>query len=212
MENKISTITPTELRPEVVENHRQIEDREALFRKFGFDIAPEIQFVLDCARPLTGHNLEIGTGKGRFLMSLAREGARVTTVDNDEETMACARLNAEYHGILGRIEWSLHNAEALPWPDHTFDAVVSMNALHHLAQVWAVLAEARRVVKPSGKLVLADFTPEGFDLMERIQKLEGRSHPRGVGNAGEFREWFERHGYRVTAKQTRFIFVLVVQP
>jgi ubiquinone/menaquinone biosynthesis C-methylase UbiE len=211
MESKTETTIATEPRPEVLENHHRMKEREALFRNFGFEMAPEVQFVLDCARPLTGHVLEIGTGKGRFLMSLARADIRVTTVDNDEETMACARLNAEYHRVLDRIEWALHNAESLPWPDRTFDAVVSLNALHHLAQVWTVLAEAHRVIKPDGKLVLADFTPEGFDLMERIQEFEGRSHPRGVGNAGEFREWLERHGYRVTAKQTRFVFVLVAQ-
>ena len=186
-------------------------EREEVFGKFGFDMDAEIRHVLSCARPLTGSVLEIGTGKGRFLMPLAREDVRITTVDNDQEAMACARLNAEFHGITDGIEWTLHNAESLPWPDHTFDAVVSMNALHHMTQVWTVLAEAHRVLKPGGKLVLADFTSEGFDLMDRIHQSEGGTHPRGTGNAAEFRAWLERYGYRVTLKESRLVFVLVAQ-
>jgi ubiquinone/menaquinone biosynthesis C-methylase UbiE len=211
MQTKVTSKNASGPSPEAIENHRKMSEREALFGKFGFDMDAEFRHVLDCARPLTGNILEIGTGKGRFLMSLARENVRITTVDNDKEAVACARLNAEFHGLFDGIEWTLHNAESLPWPDHTFNAVVSMNALHHMTQVWTVLAEAHRVLKPGGKLVLADFTQEGFDLMDRVHQSEGGTHPRGTGNAAEFRTWLEQHGYRVTLKESRLVFVLVAQ-
>jgi ubiquinone/menaquinone biosynthesis C-methylase UbiE len=211
METNLNSTKPTALRPEVLENHRLITEREATFRKYGFDLQSEIVQMMNCTRPVTGHVLEIGTGKGRFLMSLAGENIRVTTVDNDAEAMASAKLNAEYHGRLGQIEWVQHNAESLPWPDHTFDSVVSMLALHHMTQVWTVLAEAHRVVKTGGKLVLGDFSPEGFDLMDKIHQAEGGAHPRGTGSMPEFQSWLEKHGYRVTKKGTRLISVLVAQ-
>ena len=211
MQTKVKSAKASGPSPESVENHRKMSEREAVFGKFGFKMDAEIRHVLDCARPLTGNVLEIGTGKGRFLMSLARENVRVTTVDNDKEAVACAQLNAEFHGISDQIEWTIHNAESLPWPDHTFDSVVSMNALHHMAQVWTVLAEAHRVLRPGGKLVLADFTPEGFELMERVHQSEGGTHPRGTGNAAEFSIWLEHHGYRVTLKESRLVFVLIAQ-
>jgi ubiquinone/menaquinone biosynthesis C-methylase UbiE len=162
---------------ETLANRQQILKREARLRRFGYDSPAAIQFVLAQALPLGGAVLEIGTGKGRFLVKLARHVAAVTTVDIAAEEQQCARLNARYGGLEEKIRFVLRDAARLPWPDSTFDAAVSMNAMHHIAHFKQVLREMLRVVKPGGKIVLADFSPRGFQIIAREHRAEGKAHP-----------------------------------
>jgi len=163
--------------PETLTNRQQILKREARLRRFGYDSPAAIQFVMAQALPLGGTVLEIGTGKGRFLVRLARHVAAVTTVDIAAEEQQCARLNARYARVEERIQFVHQDAARLPWPDATFDAAVTMNAMHHIAHFEQVLEEMVRVVKPGGKLVLADFSPRGFQIIAREHRAEGKTHP-----------------------------------
>ena len=158
-------------------NRQEILKRDAHLRRFGYDSPAAIEFVLAQALPLDGSVLEIGTGKGRFLVKLAGQVASVTTVDIAAEEQECARLNARYAGVEDKVQFVLQDAVSLPWSGSTFDAAVTMNAMHHIANFEQVLEEMLRVVKPGGKLVLADFSPRGFQIIARAQKAEGKTHP-----------------------------------
>jgi ubiquinone/menaquinone biosynthesis C-methylase UbiE len=162
---------------EVLANHQQLSEREARLCQFGYDSSASIAFVLAQALPLDGSVLEIGTGKGRFLLKLARYAEAVTTVDIAPEEQQCARLNARYAGLEDKIQFVLQDAARLPWPDQTFDAVVTMNAMHHIPHFRQVLEEMLRVVKPGGKLLLSDLSPRGFHIMARAHRAEGKTHP-----------------------------------
>jgi ubiquinone/menaquinone biosynthesis C-methylase UbiE len=166
--------------PEVLANHRRLTRRGNLMRRFGYDVAGGIKFVLTQALPLPGSVLEIGTGKGRFMVALAPCVKTITTVDISPAEQHCARLNARYARVKTKIKYHLQDAARLPWPDQTFDAVVTMNAIHHIPHFPQVLAEMLRVVKPGGKLVLADFSPRGFQIMDRIHRAEGKVHQHEV--------------------------------
>ena len=163
--------------PGTVTNRQQILKREARLRRFGYDSPAAIQFVLAQALPLGGAVLEIGTGKGRFLVKLARHVAAVTTVDIAAEEQRCARLNARYAGVEEKIRFILRDAARLPWRDCAFDAAVTVNAMHHIAHFEQVMEEMLRVVKPGGKIVLADFSPRGFQIVARAHRAEGKIHP-----------------------------------
>jgi ubiquinone/menaquinone biosynthesis C-methylase UbiE len=164
--------------PETLANHRQILKRAARLRRFGYDSPAAIRFVLAQARPLDGSVLEIGTGKGRFLVKLARHAGTVTTVDVSAEEQRCARLGARYAGVEEKIRFVRRDAARLPWRAGTFDAAVTMNAMHHIAHFERVLEEMLRVVKPGGKIVLADFSPRGFQIIAREHRADGKTHPR----------------------------------
>jgi SAM-dependent methyltransferase len=163
---------------EVIANQKRLAEREAHLRRFGYDSPAAIQFVLAQALPLAGAVLEIGTGKGRFLVEVARHAAMVTTVDIAAEEQQSARLNARYAGVEEKIRFVLRDAARLPWRAAAFDAAVTMNAMHHITHFEQVLEEMLRVVKPGGKIVLADFSPRGFQILARGHRAEGRSHPR----------------------------------
>ena len=61
-------------------NHARLQERNAVHRRFGFDPDASVRFVLEQALPLRGRVLDIGTGKGRFVIPMARHLAHVTTV------------------------------------------------------------------------------------------------------------------------------------
>ncbi|HWQ92557.1 MAG TPA: class I SAM-dependent methyltransferase [Clostridia bacterium] len=180
--------------PDETKNRRHILTRDARLRHFGYDSPAAIKFVLDQAIPLNGSVLEIGTGKGRFLIELARKVEAVTTVDISAEEQQSATLNARYAGMEGKITFVLHDAGELPWADSTFDAVVTMNAMHHIPHFRQVLHEMLRVVKPGGKIILADFSPRGFQIIARAHRAEGKLHPRAHHDFRELRQELRKRG------------------
>lgn len=165
-------------RKEARDSHSCLVARNAIYRRYGYDVHRSISFVLSKALPLSGHVLEIGTGKGRFLAALLQDAPRVTTVDLNPTEQRVARSNTAYEKPPGRVTFRIADAGHLPWKAGTFEAVVSMNALHHIRNLYRVVHEAIRVVRPSGKIVLADFNRNGFSAMDKIHRQEGRVHDR----------------------------------
>jgi ubiquinone/menaquinone biosynthesis C-methylase UbiE len=163
-------------RKELTDNHACLVERNTFYRGYGYDVDKNAAFVVSQALPLTGRVLEIGTGKGRFLTALLQRASRVTTIDIDAQEQRFARLNVAFAKLPGKARFVIANAASLPWRNGTFDVVVSMNALHHIEDVPAVVREAIRVVRLTGKIVLADFSERGFTIMERIHRHEGRTH------------------------------------
>jgi len=62
----------SQLQAEAIRNHRAMKQRDALFRRFGYDSRASLKFILAKVLPLPGRVLEIGTGKGRFLAAMAK--------------------------------------------------------------------------------------------------------------------------------------------
>ena len=89
--------------------------------------------------------LDLGCGDGQLTQKLAQAGAQVTGVDASAEMAAAARAL----GVVAEVG----NAEALPYPDRSFDAVFSNAALHWVRNQDAMLAEVHRVLKPGGRFV-----------------------------------------------------------
>ncbi len=165
---------------EIEENYRKREERDRLFAQFGYDTQGSMDSVLAHVLPAPAPLLEFATGKGRFLSLLARHVPRIVTVELDPVEQRVAMLNAAHAGVLDRVEFRIADGEHLPWPDHFFGGVVSMNTMHHVANFAAVLRELARVTRPDGRMVISDFDDEGFRIMDRIHAAEGKTHPRGL--------------------------------
>ena len=105
--------------------------------------------------------LDVGCGTGTLALEVARhvgQAGRVAGVDPGAEQIARARAKAARRNAP--IEFQVGVIEQLPFPDQTFDVVLSTLMMHHLPAPLRRLglAEIARVLKPGGRLVIADFT------------------------------------------------------
>lgn len=100
--------------------------------------------------------LDIGCGDGALSYLLAKTGALVTGVDNEELGLKFARENFNKEDPERKLRYEFIPASAyeLPLADESFDLVVSCEVIEHLQYPEKMLAEARRVLRPGGKLIL----------------------------------------------------------
>jgi ubiquinone/menaquinone biosynthesis C-methylase UbiE len=97
--------------------------------------------------------LDIGTGPGTLIQPALDRGAHVSAVDLAPDMVQQARTT---HPDL---DIRVADGAALPHGDRTFDAVTLGFCLHHTANPLAVLSEAKRVLRPGGRLSLAVWAP-----------------------------------------------------
>lgn len=117
----------------------------------GADPEYEEQILPLAARHLAGARrvLDVGTGEGQVARLAARSGAaRVVGVDPSRNQLALARRRA------GGPCYARAAAEALPFPDRSFDAVVACLVLEHVPDHAPAVAEIARVLEPRGRFVL----------------------------------------------------------
>jgi ubiquinone/menaquinone biosynthesis C-methylase UbiE len=108
---------------------------------------------------LSGDVLEIGSGSGAMAGELLERfpDVRLTATDYDDSMVEAARDRLREFG--DRVEVQQADAAQLPFPDETFDVVVSFIMLHHVIDWEKAIAEAVRVLRPGGRLL-------GFDLLD----------------------------------------------
>ncbi|HOW57150.1 MAG TPA: class I SAM-dependent methyltransferase [Smithellaceae bacterium] len=193
----------------IIENHQRFLERVALHRKFGYDIDKERSFIIEKARPVAGNILEAGTGKGYFALALAREGFDFTSFDISDTEQQYARLNLMYYGWEKRIRFDLADAAALPYADGSFDAVFSVNMIHHLSSVTRVINEFIRILSPSGKLILSDFNAHGMAIMDKVHASDGRKHETGEGTLADARAIIIKAGFKLSEYQSESQDVIV---
>src|SRR5260370_13325679 len=107
--------------------------------------------------------LDIGTGTGRLLEVLAPRVERAVGIDQSREMLALARANLARAGI-DNAEIRQADRYALPFEADSFDVVTIHHVLHYADDPAAALAEAARVVRPGGVVLVVDFSPH--DLVE----------------------------------------------
>ena len=164
---------------DIVENHEKYLKRAAVYQSFGYDLESERGFVLEQAKPLRGRILEAGTGKGHFALMLAREGVPFVTFDISADEQSFARLNLAYFGLDKLADFRIEDGERLSFADESFDTILSVNLIHHLDSPYKVIDELNRVLAKGGRLVISDFTEEGFRLIDKVHAAEGGSHEAG---------------------------------
>jgi ubiquinone/menaquinone biosynthesis C-methylase UbiE len=147
--------------------------------------------------------LDVGCATGRLLERLAEAGARkLSGSDLAPRILEVARRKFTRFGI----EPDLRDADAetlLPWPDDTFDAVVTTGVVHHFYHPEYAFDEIGRVLRPDGALFIADacfFPPvrEVFNLFLRIRPHAGDYH---FYTGNQLRELLLACGWRVHSHQ-----------
>jgi SAM-dependent methyltransferase len=107
----------------------------------------------------SGTVLEVGSGPGRLAVLLAQAAPdmTVTGVDISPEMAERAARRAEEAGLGERVSLEVGDVGALPFPDASFDAVVSTLSLHHWPDPVRGLAEVHRVLRPGGEARIYDL-------------------------------------------------------
>jgi ubiquinone/menaquinone biosynthesis C-methylase UbiE len=134
--------------------------------------APAAEHLLAVARLRLGDRvLDVGTGTGivaRLAAPNVGPTGTVAGLDASPAMLSVARAMAVEDGLS--IEWHEGRAEALPYPDESFDLVVSQFALMFFADRASALSEMRRVLIPGGRVALGVF--EGIERHPFYQALD----------------------------------------
>lgn len=129
----------------------------------------------------TGESLlDVGCGSGLLLESLSRTspGADLYGVEPSLAMLAAARRKLGDKAILKQGQ-----AEKLPFPDQSFDIVVSTSALHLFQYPLAALVEMKRVLRPGGRVVITDWCGDYLTcrLYDRWLRLVDSAHNKTLG-------------------------------
>lgn len=154
--------------------------------------------------------LDVAAGNGNVTLAAARRWCEVVSTDyvpalleRGRERAAAARL---------AIEFREADAEALPFADASFDAVVSTFGVMFTADQDKAAAELVRVCKPGGKIGLANWTPDGFigQLFKTIGKYmpppAGVKSPALWGTGARITEFFGAQASSIQLEQRDFVF------
>lgn len=117
--------------------------------------------------------LDVAAGNGNATLAAARRGAAVTSTDYVETLLAQGAARAKAEGLS--VCFELADAEALPYADGTFDAVLSTFGVMFAPDQPRAAAELARVCRPGGRIGLANWTPDGF--IGQLFKTLGRHVP-----------------------------------
>ncbi|QIN77636.1 methyltransferase domain-containing protein [Rubrobacter marinus] len=117
--------------------------------------------------------LDVACGAGQISIPAARAGAVVTGVDIATNSIEQARARARDEGLDARFDEG--DAEMLTYEDASFDLVVSLFGAMFAPRPERVAAELVRVCRPGGRIVMGNWTPEGF--VGQMFKVIGKHVP-----------------------------------
>ncbi len=170
----------------------------------------DLAVMVEMAR-LTGGEavLDAGCGAGHTALAFAPHVGHVTALDLSLPMLAQVDRLAAERG-LANITTQPGDVEQIPFPDQSFDLVVSRYSAHHWPQPQAALAEFHRALRPGGQLLLGDvisFDAPALDtFLQAIELLRDPSHVRDH-DAGQWLAMFDRAGFGGKVAHTWDIFL-----
>ena len=121
-----------------------------LYQRVIGDIAPVLS---------EGKVLDAGTGPGTLARDIARRQPRLQVygIDLSEDMIRLAREHAKREQLEERVHFDIGNIAQMPYPDQSFDLVVSTISMHHWYEIEQPLRDLYRVLRPGGRLWIYDF-------------------------------------------------------
>jgi ubiquinone/menaquinone biosynthesis C-methylase UbiE len=119
--------------------------------------------------------LDVAAGNGNATLAAARRGCKVTSTDYVSALLERGAERAGAEGLDANVTFQVADAEALPFEDGSFDAVLSTFGVMFSPDQAKAASELARVCRPGGRIGLANWTPEGF--IGQLFKTLGRQLP-----------------------------------
>ncbi len=110
---------------------------------------------------------DLGAGEGTLAQLLARRVRRVIAIDNSEKMVEFGSAVARDNGFEN-LEYRLGDIEAPPIGDGEVDVALFSQALHHAARPGAAVAEAHRILKPGGQVVILDLASHSYEQAREL--------------------------------------------
>ena len=170
-------------------------ERRKQYIKFGLNPYQNAEYVFSISKPIVGTILEVGTGRGLVTSFFARETALVT-VDIDKEIQSFAKALTKSESVFDNITFLIRDILKEPYPDNSFNMVISANAVHHFEEPEKIITAMCKIAER--KVVIADFSQEGFDILDKIHKAEGDTHGRGTFSIDEVGEVMIKMGFKTS--------------
>jgi ubiquinone/menaquinone biosynthesis C-methylase UbiE len=130
--------------------------------------------------------IDLACGPGTLALRFAPQVRRVYALDLTPAMLSRARQTAA-KDLLANLEFTLGDAQALPFPDRSLDIAVTSYSLHHIPDPARVVGEMARVVKPGGRVGIIDIfaseDPKAAALANRIEKTRDPSHTRTLAKS-----------------------------
>lgn len=131
-------------------------------RKWKFYLERSLLVIFERIKINSGeHLLDVGCGTGILLSMLAKAHPNISLAGVD---LTKGMLKIARNRLSKEVELKEGEAEALPFEDTTFDLVISSSMFHYIRRPEVALAEAKRVLKVGGKLVITDWCADYFSV------------------------------------------------
>jgi 2-polyprenyl-3-methyl-5-hydroxy-6-metoxy-1,4-benzoquinol methylase len=143
--------------------------------------------------------LDVGCGNGQHAVFFAMYGAQASGFDLSDVGIDVARQMASENGVSELCNFQIADASSMPYPDETFDVVVLNAVLHHMLKYPNIRNETFRVLKPGGRVLIAEGLREnpvyrllrGFFLKARGGTSDQGDLDLDLGDLLTFAEGFE---------------------
>ena len=148
--------------------------------------------------------LDLGTGSGYLAFAIAKENPsnKVIGLDIVENTLKRNSEKAKQQN-LSNLQFVAYDGIKLPFKDESIDVIYSRYALHHFPDIHYTFSELKRVLKPKGRIVLSDPTPNDNDksgFVDEYMKKKTDGHVK----------FYTKTEFEELAKENKFKIILNV--
>jgi SAM-dependent methyltransferase len=175
-----TTITPAPAKPDyaAIKQRQQATWASGDFAVVGTTLQIVGEMLAESADVRAGERvLDVAAGNGNATLAAARRFAEVTSTDYVPALLDKGRRRAEAEGLT--VQFEVADAEALPYESDSFDVVLSTFGVMFAPDQARTAAELLRVVRPGGRIGMANWTPDG--LIGRLFKVVGAHVPPPAG-------------------------------
>ena len=118
-------------------------------------------------------------------------------------------MSLKYFGLDKFATFKIENAENMSFEDGSFDIIFSVNTVHHLDNPHKVMEEISRILTFEGKIVISDFSEEGFKILDKVHASEGRTHQKAKHDLKDMDLYLKQKKFKTEYHEDKFQHILI---